>query len=247
MKNSIFSFFLLFLFAVFKTSAQDFQITQLKLEFNGNQLLISYNIDNKNPSEKFHITIQIKGERGDSIEPKTVTGDIGDRIKPGANKRITWDLGKDEIYIDGDISVQLFGEKSIDYYSKGSLMLRSIVFPGWGQTKITGQPCWLVGVAAYGAFAGGIVYYNKCVSTADLYNNPLTPQYKKAALEDKGNKEFLNSRIFSLSAASIWVANIIWVAVMPNQKQPVKHAKLYIKPLAIPDYQGAMLSLRVDF
>jgi hypothetical protein len=238
---------LFFLFLVYKSSSQDFQITQLKVEFNGNQLLMSYNIDNKNPIEKFHITIQIKGGKGESIQPKTITGDIGDRIKPGANKRITWDLGKDAIYIDEDISVKLFGEKSIEYDSKGSLLLRSIVFPGWGQTKMTGKPWWLCGVAAYGALAGGVIYYNKCYDTSVIFNDPLTPQYEKAALEDKGSKEFLNSRIFSVTAASIWVANIIWVAVMPNQKQPMKHARLYIKPVTIPDYQGAMLSLRVNF
>ena len=247
MKKRISFLFLLFLFIVFKSSSQDFQITQLRLEFINNQLVITYNIDSKNAPAKFQISIQIKRQNGESINPKEITGDIGENIKSGNTRRITWDMGKDSIYLDEDISVKLTGDIIAESYSKGTLMLMSTVFPGWGQTKMTGKSWWLGGVAAYGALAGGIIFYNKCYDTSVLFNDPLTPQDEKADLENKGNKEFLISRIFSVTAASIWVANIIWVAVAPNYRQPMKHAKLYIKPVTIPDYQGAMLSLRVDF
>jgi len=247
MKKRISFLFLLFLFIVFKSSSQDFQITQLRLEFINNQLVITYNIDSKNAPAKFQISIHIKRQNGESINPKEITGDIGENIKSGNTRRITWDMGKDSIYLDEDISVKLTGDIIAESFTKGSLILMSTALPGLGQTKMTGQPWWLGGVAAYGALAGGIIFYNKCYDTSVLFNDPLTPQDEKADLENKGNKEFLISRIFSVTAASIWVANIIWVAVAPNYRQPMKHAKLYIKPVTIPDYQGAMLSLRVDF
>jgi len=238
---------LFFLFIVSKSSSQDFQITQLQLEFINNQLVITYNIKGKNPDNKFLISIEIKKQNGEPIKANAITGDIGKNIKPGDARKIIWDIGKDSIFLDEDIFVKLTGDKIAESYSKGKLILMSTVLPGWGQTKMTGQPWWLGGVAAYGALAGGIIFYNKCYDTSVIFNDPLTPQNEKAALEDKGNKEFLISRIFSVTAASIWVANIIWVAVAPNYRQPMKHAKLYIKPVTIPNYQGAMLSLRVDF
>jgi hypothetical protein len=247
MNKRRFSVFFLFLLIIYKSSSQDFQITQLQLDFSGNQLHITYNLDNKNSAGKFRIRIEIKRQNGLLIQPGAISGDIGENIKAGNNKVIIWDLGKDTISLDEDISVKLTGDIIAKSYSKGSLMLMSTVFPGWGQTKITGRPWWLCGVAAYGALAGGVIFYNKCYDTSIIFNDPLTPKYEKAALEDKGSKEFLNSRIFSVTAASIWVANLIWVAVMPNQKQPMKHARLYIKPVTIPDYQGAMLSVRVNF
>jgi len=247
MKKSRSTLILFLLFIVFKSSSQDFQITQLRLEFINNQLVITYNIDSKNAPAKFQISIQIKRQNGESINPKAITGDIGENIKSGNTRRITWDMGKDSIYLDEDISVEIKGEKLIKSFTKGSLILMSTALPGLGQTKMTGKPWLIGGIAAYGALAGGIIFYNKCYDTSVLFNDPLTPQDEKADLENKGNKEFLISRIFSVTAASIWVANIIWVAVAPNYRQPMKHAKLYIKPVTIPDYQGAMLSLRVDF
>ena len=121
--------FLLFLFIVFKSSSQDFQITQLKLEFIGSQLHITYNIDNKNSKGKFNIRIEIHKQNGDPITPISITGDIGDNIKSGYNKRITWDLEKDTVYLDENISVEIKGEKHIEALSKGSLILMSTAVP----------------------------------------------------------------------------------------------------------------------
>jgi hypothetical protein len=239
--------FLLFFVIVSKSLSQDFQINLLKTDFSNNQLIITYRIDNKSASDRFLISIEIRRQSGEPIKAKTITGELGDNIKPGNAKIIIWDMGKDSISLDEDIYVKLIAEKRIESSGKGKLLLMSTIFPGWGQTKVTGQPWWLGGVAAYGALAGGIIFYNKCGDTADLYNDPLTPPEDKADLKDQGDKEFRISRIFSITAASIWVANIIWVAVMPNQKQPVKHANLYFEPVTTPNYQGAMLSLRVNF
>ena len=238
---------LFLLFIVTKSSSQDFQINLLKvdLDTSKNQLLITYTIDNKAPSDKFHITIEIKRQNGESIEPKTITGDHGDNIKPGNTKIIIWDLGKDTISLDEDISVKIKGEKLTESFSKGSLLLRSIVFPGWGQTKMTGNPWWLAGIAAYGTLAGGFIYYQKSLSTYDLYSDA-TGQTRHD-LQEQYDKEYNISKALFIASASIWVANIIWAAAMPNQKQPLKHANLYIKPVTIPRHQGAMLSLRVDF
>ena len=132
--------FLLFLFIVFKSSSQDFQITQLKLEFIGSQLHITYDIDNKNSKGKFNIRIEIHKQNGDPITPISITGDIGDNIKSGYNKRITWDLEKDTVYLDENISVEIIGKKHIESFSKSSLILMSTAVPGLGQTKVSGKP-----------------------------------------------------------------------------------------------------------
>ncbi|MGD0756760.1 MAG: hypothetical protein ABR927_17050, partial [Bacteroidales bacterium] len=140
--------FLLFLFIVLKSSSQDFQITLLKLEFYSNQLHIAYNIDNKTSIGKFRIEIKINKQNGDPISPKSITGDLGDNIKSGNNKSIIWDLGKDSVYFDENISVEIKGEKHIEALSKGSIILMSTAVPGLGQTKISGKPWWLCSVAA---------------------------------------------------------------------------------------------------
>jgi hypothetical protein len=254
MKKRVLFLFLLLLFIVFKASSQDFKITLLKLELNGNQLNITYIIDNKNSTDNFRIKIEINKQNGESITPKSISGALGDSIKSGTNRIIVWDLEKDSTYLDEKISVELIGEKlSVELideklkksYSKSSLILMSTALPGLGQTKMTGKPWWIGGLAAYGTLAGGLVFYKMSRDDYDLYLDAKTTTARDEYF-DKSTKESVISNVFFATAASIWVANIIWVAAMPDRNQTLKHAKVYITPSTIP-YKGAMVSLRVDF
>jgi hypothetical protein len=254
MKKRLFFLFLLLLFIVFKTSSQDLKITLSKLDTIGNQLHIIFNIDSKNPSDKFRITVEITRQNGEIVRPKSIKGDLGENVISGNNKKITWDLEKDSIYLDEEISVELIGEKlSVEptdeklkkSYSKSSLILMSTALPGLGQTKMTGKPWWIGGVAAYGTLAGGFIFYKMSRDDYDLYLDAKTTTSRDEYF-DKSTKESVISSVFFATAASIWVANIIWVAAMPDRNQTLKHAKVYIAPSTIP-YKGAMISLRVDF
>ena len=238
--------FLLFLFIVLKSYSQDFQITQLKLEFYGNHLHIAYNIDNKTSIGKFRIEIKINKQNGDSITPKSITGDLGNNIKSGNNKRIIWDLEKDSVFLDDDISIEVLGNKLPESFNKGSLILMSTAIPGLGQTKISGKPWWLCSVAAYGTLASGFIIYKSSLSTYDAYkaeDNPSTrtDQYSKA------QKKLNIANTLFITSATLWVANIIWAAAMPNSNQSLKHVKVYLQPATIPNYKGAMVALRVNF
>jgi hypothetical protein len=238
--------FLFFLFIVFKSSSQDFQITLLKLEFYGNQLHIAYNIDNKTSIGKFRIDIKINKQNGDSITPKSITGDLGNNIKSGNNKSIIWDLEKDSIHLDENISIEIIGKKHIEALSKGSIILMSTAVPGLGQTKVSGKPWWLCSIAAYGTLASGFIIYKSSLNTYNLYkaeNNPSTrtDQYNKA------QKNLNIANTLFITSATLWVANIIWAAATPNSNQSLKHVKVYLEPVTIPNNAGAMVALRVDF
>jgi hypothetical protein len=236
---------LFFLLIVSKSLSQDFQINLLKLDFANDQLIITYSIDDKNASDKFIIQVEIKRQNGELIQSEAITGDIGENIKSGNTRRILWDLGKDSIYLDEDISVKIKGEKNVKSYNKGKLILMSAVFPGWGQTKMTGKPWWIGGLAVYGTLAGGIIYHKKYLDTYDLYLN--AGAQTRQDLAQQYEKEYNISKALIIASASLWVANIIWVAVAPNHEKPLKHANLYIEPVTIPYHQGATVSLRVDF
>lgn len=238
--------FLIFLFVVYKSSSQDFQITQLKLEFIDNQLIITYDIGGKNASGKYNVSIEIKRQDGKSIQPKAIAGDLGNNIKSGISKRIIWDLEKDSLYLDEDISVRLQGRKLSESYSRGSLLLMSTALPGLGQTKMTGKPWWIGGVVAYGTLAGGIIYHKKSSDSFDLYRDEQDPLTRDKLSNQMDRESNISTTLF-ITAASIWVANIIWVAVAPYNSQPLKHTRVYVTPIIEPFYQGSMISLRVDF
>jgi hypothetical protein len=238
--------FLLFLLIVLKSYSQDFQITQLKLEFYGNQLHITYNIDNKTSISKFRIEIKINKQNGDPITPKSINGDLGNNIKSGNNKRIIWDLEKDSVFLDDDISIEVLANKLPESFRKGSLILMSTAIPGLGQTKISGKPWWLCSLATYGTLASGFIIYKSSLNTYDVYqaeDNPSTrtDQYSKA------QKKLNIANTLFITSATLWVANIIWAAAMPNSSRSLKHVKVYLQPATIPDYKGAMVALRVNF
>ena len=249
MKMRVFLYSLLTLFIFNKSLAQDFQITQLNLEFDisKNQLLITYNIDSKNSNDKFNITVVVNRQNGESIQPGSISGDIGDNIRTGNLRRIIWDLGKDSLFIDEEISFEFLCNKQIKYISKGSIVLMSVALPGLGQSKMTGKPWWIGGVAAYGALAGGFVFHKSCLDSYEDYKAEKTNSSVRADLWNQVQKKNSISNIFFISAASIWVSNLIWVSVTPNTNEPRKHAGVYLRPMAVPCYKGALVSLKLDF
>ena len=248
MKIHLFSILMLFLLIAIKSGAQDYKITVSNQELTGNKLYITFQIDCKNLNDKFRISIEVKKQNGEPIVPKSISGDLGDNIKPGNNKIIVWDLEQDTIYLNNEeISLEVFCEKQIKYISKGSIVLMSVVLPGLGQSKMTGKPWWIGGVAAYGALAGGFVFHKSCLDSYEQYKAEKTNASDRAELWDQVQKQNSISNIFFISAASIWVSNLIWVSVTPNTNEPRKHAGVYLRPMAVPCYKGALVSLKLDF
>ena len=72
-----------------------------------NTILISYDILNGTPDEKYSISIIIRDEDGAIINARTLDGDIGDDVTGGSNKKITWNLEADNVFIDAYVFVQI--------------------------------------------------------------------------------------------------------------------------------------------
>jgi hypothetical protein len=227
--------------------SQVFLITEPRLEFDGSRLTISYDLVNKDPSDIFHVWLEIKNQSGTRIRTSAVKGDIGDSITPGNDKKIIWTPEEDAIFLDEDITVELVGERYEKEFNKGSMMLLSTAVPGLGQTKISkGKPWWLAGVAAYGAVAGGLVMHSSYSKTYDLYVAE-TNAVERANLLDKSEKQLTMSAAMLISAAAIWTGNIVWVAVTPNKYRPLQYAKLAVVTAPGKNNGVALLSFRVNF
>ena len=83
------------------------KVSDPRLEFVGNTLHISYDILNSTQEEKFEISIVIKDEDGNTINAKSLSGDIGEDIPGGRNKRVSWNLEADNVFINAYISVKI--------------------------------------------------------------------------------------------------------------------------------------------
>jgi hypothetical protein len=242
----LFLVFLLFQFTL-NSYSQNFHISQPKLEVVGKQLHISYDIVDKNPTDQFYVWVEMSKKSGEPILSKSLTGDIGEKITAGSNKLIIWDPEKDSIFLDEEIFVEVKAEMYTRAFNKGSAMLLSALLPGLGQTKIkNGKPFWLIGVAAYGAVAGGIITHKSYLKTYDSYTGEIDPKLR-ANLYSKAQKQSNISSAMIISGAAIWVANIIWVAAIPDNFKPLQHAKLRVDRSVGPLKGNTMLTLQVNF
>jgi hypothetical protein len=236
---------LVFLFG--KSSSQAFQITSTKLEFDGNQLMIVYDIVDKNQADQFYVWVEMEKKNGESIKTKSFSGDVGDRVKAGSNKKITWFPALDSVYLNEEVLVEVKAEKYERSFNKGTMMLMSTVVPGLGQTKISkGKPWWLTGVAAYGALAGGLIVHQQYLKTYDKYKVEEDLLTRKE-LFDQTQKQMNMSGALIVSGAALWAVNMVWVAIIPNRYQPLKYVNLTLDRTAGPHKGTTLLTFRLNF
>ncbi|MCK4345057.1 MAG: hypothetical protein KAX05_07200 [Bacteroidales bacterium] len=220
--------FLLFLHWIIPSYAQqDIEVTQPRLSFANDSLLIEYDILYSKPSDIFKVWIEVTDATGKNLNTVTLSGDIGDNIKGGTNKKIAWSLATDSIFIEGQIRIKVNAEKqvtadteTIPSYTQpqrgGNYVLSSMIFPGLGLSRLhKSSAYWLFGVMGYGCIATSLVYNKKAVLTYKNYvdSYDLTESkdlYEQALQYDK------ISKICAYSAIGIWVIDFIWTASTPK-------------------------------
>ena len=83
------------------------KVSDPRLELIGNTLHITYDILNSTQKEKFEVSIVIKDENGNIINANALSGDVGQDIPGGRNKRVTWNLEADNVFINAYLSVKI--------------------------------------------------------------------------------------------------------------------------------------------
>jgi hypothetical protein len=246
MKNKSIYFFLLFMILTGRTNSQDFTITPPRMEFTGKQLRITYDLIGKNKGDQYFVWVEVEKRNGESIKIITLTGDRGD-IHEGKDKQIIWEPERDSVFLNEEVLVEVKAEKYVKSFNKGSAMVKSMVLPGLGQTRVSkGKPYWLIGVATYGALAGGFVLHSSSEKNYDQYAVEEDPAVRKDLL-DQAQKQLNMSTGLFISAAALWTVNVIWMAAMPNRYLPLKNAKLTVNRMPGPVNRQTLLTLRINF
>lgn len=247
MKKQRLIFLLFLLFLAGKSSSQSFLISPLKLEFSGRELVISYDFINKNSSDQFYVWLEITKKNGEPIKATALSGDIGDKINAGTDKKIFWIPENDSIFLNEEVFIEVKAEKYIKSFNKSSAMLMSAAMPGLGQTRVSkGKPWWVGGVVAYGAFAGGLIAHSSSLKTYDEYKTE-EDALKRKDLYDKAQRQKNISSGLIVSGAAIWAANIFWMALVPNGYQPLQHVTLSLDQSHVPYKGTTLLTLRLNF
>lgn len=221
--------FMLILFCFGLFSANGFGQTEAKIvniDFNlvGENIVITYDIINYAPGEKFDVTIEVITESGKKLNARSLAGDVGRNITGGRNKSVTWDFKNDNIKLTEGIYVEVIAEsllviekpKPKKKKSLGGAFVKSLVFPGWGNSSISGGPYWLFGVVGYGCVAGSAIFNNQSYQSLQDYRIALDIDKRDQLFSDAESQNQL-STILMAGAAAIWVTDLTILLIKGNK------------------------------
>lgn len=246
----------------FLCAQQNIVITKPQLEFKDNNIIVEYDILNSQESESFRIWLDVIDSEGNNIQSNAVSGDVGNYVSGGKDKKIYWNLTADNIYIDAQLSIKVNAEvtkestatnpdnETENAYAgikRGGLLVQSLVFPGWGLSRINKGPHWLKGVVGYGIVAGAVVYNVKALSNYNAYleTSDVTIGNELFALSNRQDKI---SEGLMIAAAGIWVVDLIWTAAgSAKVKRPVELGGVSVGSALDPVSNAPLLAFKYSF
>jgi hypothetical protein len=146
---------------------------------------------------------------------RALGGDIGDSLRPGNNKKIAWSFRQDNPYFDGkniSFKIEAIEIPKVATGGPGSA-LRSLLIPGWGDTKVrNGYNYGWITALTYACLSTGTYFYIRADQKYKDYNNRIanTEEKHKSLFNDARRSQ--NVAIGFLAAGgSIWAADVIGV------------------------------------
>jgi len=216
----------------------------------GETLVITYDIAKSKIGETFNVTVNIMTKSGKKINAYALSGDVGKGVYSGKNKRIIWDLAKDNVYIDEEITVEVLArsETQAKPLSVGGAMLRSLVFPGWGNTYVKGGGAyWLMGIAGYAAVGGAVIFNKKANNSFEDYKISEDPAERDQLYTDAENYQ-KSQKILMFGAAAIWAVDLVWTGIQAgNANSKARNSKISMGYYYNPVARQPMFSLSYKF
>ncbi len=83
------------------------QIRNVDFTVRNDSLFVTYDLDKATKQERFTISLKISTPSGKITTPYTLSGDVGEQIPGGQNKLIIWNIGKDNIVINEEITLEM--------------------------------------------------------------------------------------------------------------------------------------------
>ncbi len=235
-------------------------VSKPQLEFKDNNIIVFYNILNSEESQSFRVWLDVSDTEGNKIETRALSGDVGNGIDGGTDKKIFWNLTADNIYIDALLSVKINAElvkaeiknpgtevaitassfKEYTGVNRGGLYVQSLLFPGWGMSRIGKGPHWLKGVAGYGCFVGSFVYNTKALTNYRDYKNTIDVK-EGNRLYALSTKQDRISEGLAIAGAVVWLTDLIWTF---GGTQKIKNS-LHASGISIEPYYEAFVNAPV--
>jgi hypothetical protein len=163
-----FNLLIVFLVVSFSSFANG-TITNVSLRYNGDQVVISYDLNSSNNNNLFDISVKLYRSKTDQIEAVTFTGDVGKSIASGTNKKAIWQVKVDNVKVNDYVYAVVEATPALNI-SIGKHLLKSALLPGLGEYRLDNYNLHIYkSVLGYGAIAGAIVLNANAVNNYDSY------------------------------------------------------------------------------
>lgn len=107
---SIILFSVILLPAHLLIAQSEFEVAKPDLSLNNHGIQIDYQLLNSSLSDTFIVRIEVTDTHGRFIQAQTLSGDVGENIPGGSDKRILWDIEADSIYLNAEIFIEVYAE-----------------------------------------------------------------------------------------------------------------------------------------
>lgn len=264
-KKSLLHFLLFICFGLLSLNGSGQSKARIEnIDFNlvGDDIIITYDIINSAPGEKFDIEIEIFTESGKKLDAKSLTGDVGKDIAGGRGKRVIWNFQNDNadltegIYVEVNATSHLkpVVEKKPKPVRKGGSLggafVKSVVFPGWGNSSISGGPYWLMGFVGYGCMAGSVMMNQQASQSYDDYLKASDAGNRDNLFSDAESKDQLSKLLFGIGAV-VWVTDLTILLIKGNNPRTYSYNSNGTNPLVgytmDPISKKPMISFRITF
>jgi len=215
---SILLFFVLIYCGLAQSFAQNVQIETTNLAIVDKKLEISYEFVKSKMKHRFDVWVEITTISGKKITARALSGDIGDNLAGGKDKKIIWDYNADGIILNEEVNVKVKAMVStmVGAVNTGKVIFQSAILPGWGLSTIEQKPYWLLGVAGYAALGTSFYMRSSYKSNYDSYLNSSDSDERADFLKKSQNQQTL-SGVLTYSAIGIWSVGIIWTAIKASK------------------------------
>ncbi len=215
-------------------------ISKPELSFADNKLTVKYDITGCGRGENVNITMKATNSKGNSLKPVFVEGDLGKMVPCGLGKTIIWDIAKDKIKMDDEISIEIEGEKEVPpvtqqaymgpkKLTRGNIMLSSVFVPGLGMKKASGKSIYFLFTGLVYGGAGTAIYFNLSANKLKAdYNNATGEQ--RDAIYDDWQHNYDMAKYAAFATAGIWVVNMVCSALIPVKESAQKKVSFYFMP-----------------
>ncbi len=85
------------------------EVSMSDLSWKDSRVQISYDLLNSIEADQFSIRVEVSDAKGQLFDARSLSGDIGEKVYGGLNKKIIWDIVADSIFLDDEeIFVEIY-------------------------------------------------------------------------------------------------------------------------------------------